>query len=77
MYMFLMAGSHQQPALLRNSFTELEAEGREPGEITREPVPRVINTAPYFKLSLYKTAKIVMALSLEDEIAQFISLNVS
>lgn len=75
--MFLTAGSHQQPALLKNCFSELVAEGRELGETIREPVPRVINAGPYFKLSLYKTAKIVMVLSLEDEIAQFISLNVS
>lgn len=75
MYMFLVAGSQEQPALL--SFTELVAEGRELGEIITKSVPRVINTGPYFKLSVYQTAKLVMALSLEDEIAQFISLHVS
>lgn len=77
MYMFLVAGSQEQPALLRNCFTELVAEGRELGEIITKSVLRVINTGPYFKLSVYQTAKLVMVLSLEDEIAQFISLHVS
>lgn len=77
MYMFFTAGSLKQIALLRNCFTELVAESRELGEIIRKTFLRVINTGPYFKPLLYKAAKILMVLSLEDEIAQFISLNIS
>lgn len=44
MYMFLTAGSHEQPALLRKCFTDLVAKGRELGEIIRKPVQRVNNT---------------------------------
>ena len=36
-------GSQEQPALPRNSFTELVAEGRELGEVGRKSVPKVIN----------------------------------
>lgn len=63
--------------MLRNCFAELVAEGRELGKMGRKSVSRVINPGPHFKPFLYQTAKLLMFLSLEDEIAQFISLNVS
>lgn len=76
MYTFLTAGE-PGTACPAESFTEMVAEGRELGEVGRKSVPRVINPGPHFKPSLYQTAKLMMVLSLEDEIAQFISLNAS
>lgn len=63
-----------EPGPCRGKFHCVNSRGEGPG---RKSVSRAINTGLHFTLSPCQTAKLVMVLSSEDEIALFISFNVS